>query len=157
MRILDVLVVATYFVAVFFVGILSRGRKHNVDEYFTAHGTFKGWIGRLVIGLSIAASFFSGVTFIVMSSFAYSTGLQIVLGLISIPIAWVMLRFWFLERYLAAHNSGPYDIVEKRLHPLRVLRHNGDCLAGTSLNYAAQLCGLRRRRNGLGSDARLGW
>ena len=48
-------------------------------------------------------------------------------------------------------------IVENRLHPLRVLCHNGDCLAGTNLNHAAQLCGIRRRRDGLGSDARLGW
>ena len=30
------------------------------------------------------------------------------------PVAWLLLRFWFLDRYWAAHNSHPYDIVEKR-------------------------------------------
>ena len=45
MRTLDYFVVALYLAAIFAVGIASRGRKHNVDEYFAAHGTFKGPLG----------------------------------------------------------------------------------------------------------------
>ena len=114
MRTLDYFVVATYLVAVFAVGIASRGRQDNVDDYFSAHGTFKGRLGAIVIGLSIAASFFSGISFIAYSSFAFSQGVQLIVGVVALPVAWILLRYWFLDRYWSAQNRHPYDIVEKR-------------------------------------------
>jgi len=99
----------------------ARGKRRNVDEYFNGHGVFRGRIGTLVVGLSIAASFFSGISFIVYSSFAYAHGLQIVAAITMLPVSWIVLRRWFLRRYLAAGNRRPYDIVEARFgYPVRV-------------------------------------
>src|SRR4051812_16468393 len=84
MRTLDCYIVGTYLVAVCILGIACRGRKQSVDEYFTAHGAFKGRLGTLVIGLSIGASYFSAISFIVYSSSAYSHGLKVLFSIITV-------------------------------------------------------------------------
>ena len=114
MRTVDCFVVALYLVLVFAIGLRARGGRNQVDDYFSAHGAFKGRLGAFLIGLSIAASFFSGISFIVYSSFAYGSGLQIMGGVIALPLAGLGLRYWFLDRYLVAGVRRPYDIVEAR-------------------------------------------
>lgn len=125
MRILDCIAVAVYLVVVFSVGIANRGKQHTVDDYFTARGAFKGPLGTLIIGLSISASFISGLSLIAFNSSAYSDGIKVLGFLICPVIAFIFLRYWFLSRYLAANNRHPYDIVQQRFgYPVRA------CLSG---------------------------
>ena len=114
MRALDIAVVIIYLTVVVAVGIASRGRKKSADEYFTAHGLLSGKLGTLLVGLSIAATFFSGISLIIYISSAYSGGIQIAIGIVALPVAWVVLQFWFLPRYLANNWLHPYDIIEER-------------------------------------------
>lgn len=114
MRPLDIAVVGIYLAVVVAVGIASRGRKKSAEEYFTAHGMFSGKLGTLLVGLSIAATFFSGISLIIYISSAYSGGIQIAIGIVALPVSWVVLQFWFLPRYLAGNWLHPYDIIEKR-------------------------------------------
>jgi len=114
MRPIDLFVVFVYLAAVVAVGIIFRGRKESADEYFTARGLFSGPLGTVMVGLSIAATFFSGISLIVYISSAYSSGIQIAIGLVALPAAWVVLQFWFLPRYLAGQWRHPYDVVEQR-------------------------------------------
>lgn len=118
MRPIDILVVVVYLAAVVAVGIACRGRSESVDEYFTAHGLFSGWLGTIIVGLSIAATFFSGISLIIYISSAYSDGVQIAAGLVGLPIAWAVLHFWFLPRFLAGRWSHPYEIVGRRFSPV---------------------------------------
>jgi len=121
MRLIDIAVVVIYLAVVVAVGIASRGRKKSADEYFTAHGLFSGKLGTLLVGLSIAATFFSGISLIVYISSAYSGGIQIAIGIVALPVSWVVLQFWFLPRYLAGQWKHPYDIIEKRFgNPVRL-------------------------------------
>lgn len=115
MRSLDIGVVVVYLSAVVAVGIACRGRGNSVDEYFTGHGLFRGPLGTLLVGLSLAATFFSGISLVIYISSAYSNGIQIGAGLLTMPLAWVALRFWFLPRYLAGNWRQPYDIIEARM------------------------------------------
>ncbi|MEZ5277028.1 MAG: hypothetical protein R3F07_11660 [Opitutaceae bacterium] len=114
MRPPDIAVVILYLTAVVVVGIASRGRKKSADEYFTAHGLFGGRLGTVLVGLSIAATFFSGISLIVYISSAYSGGIQIAVGLVALPVSWLVLHFWFLPRFLSGNWLHPYDIIEKR-------------------------------------------
>ena len=119
-RTIDIAVVVVYLAAVVAVGMACRGKRASVDEYFTAHGLFRGPLGTLMVGLSIAATYFSGISLVIYISSAYSNGIQIGAGLLSMPLAWVVLRYWFLPRYLAGNWRQPYDIIEARLgRPVR--------------------------------------
>ncbi|MEO6873647.1 MAG: hypothetical protein ABI222_02375, partial [Opitutaceae bacterium] len=96
------------------VGIRSRGRQDNINDYFTAHGSFRGRLGRMLVGLSIAATLFSGLSFIVYPSLFYSYGLTVLSGLAGFPLSYIFMRWWFLPRYLAMDWSSPYEIIERR-------------------------------------------
>jgi solute:Na+ symporter, SSS family len=114
MRLLDLTVIAVYLFGVIAVGLAYRGRKEEADAFFTDKGGFRGRLGTFLVGLSIAATLFSGLSFVVYTSTAYSQGARIALGALGIPIAWVVLRFWFLPRYLRDAGQHPYDIIEQR-------------------------------------------
>ena len=114
MRLPDLIVVVLYLAVVVGVGLRFRGRSATVDEYFTARGLFRGRLGTFVLGLSIAASLFSGISLIAYVSSAYASGAQIVIGLVALPIAWAVLTYWFLPRYLAGGEKHPYGIIERR-------------------------------------------
>lgn len=121
MRPVDLAVIVIYLIATVALGIAYRGRSGEVDDYFTARGMFRGRLGEVLIGLSIAATFMSGISIVVYISAAYSDGARIGLGLICLPISWWILIHWFLPRYLAAGGVHAYDVVERRFgYPVRV-------------------------------------
>ena len=129
MRLVDIGVVVVYLAAVVVIGITFRGRKESSDEYFTAHGLFQGPLGTVMVGLSIAATYFSGVSLIVYISSAYTGGIQILVGIIVMPLSWIVLHFWFLPRYLAGDWRHPYEVIERRLgNPVRLLLSAMFCL-----------------------------
>ncbi len=115
MQLLDIVVIAVYMSGIVWAGIRSRSKKKDADSFFTAKGAFTGRLGMILVGLSMVATLFSGISFVVYTSSAYSDGAAIILGAVTLPIAWLVLRFWFLPRYLAGDDSHPYDIIERRL------------------------------------------
>jgi len=117
MRTLDITVILVYLLIVVSAGIAYRGKKHDSEEFFTGKGGFKGKLGFVLIGLSIAATLFSGLSFVIYTSTAYAHGARIILGALGIPIAWAVLRFWFLPRYLKNNRGHPYAIIEQRFGP----------------------------------------
>lgn len=115
MRSLDIIIVLIYLAGVVAGGIFSsRNPKGDADEYFTGKGTLKGPVGTIMIGLSIAATLFSGISLVVYVSAAYTDGIKILLGLVSLLAAWLVLHRWFLPRYLAGEWKHPYEIIEQR-------------------------------------------
>ena len=115
MRPLDIAVIIVYLVGVVWAGLASRGKKGDSDEFFTSKGGFTGRLGMVMVGFSMAATLFSGISYVVYTSVAFSAGAGIVIGMLGFPRTWVLLRFWFLPRYLAGGGSHPYDIIEERL------------------------------------------
>jgi SSS family solute:Na+ symporter len=113
---IDVTIMAAYIVGCMSIGMLARGKGDDAEDYFTAGGRLGGWFSTIVVGLSIAGTFFSGISFFAYPSVAYSSGILMpVWGLaVAMPIAFVVLRYWFLPRYLAGGWKFPYDIVEAR-------------------------------------------
>lgn len=115
LSIIDFAIIIVYMVVTIGVGIACRGKQTDADDYFTANGKMSGIFQSLLVGLSIAATFFSGISFLGYPSVTYKYGTAILLGLVTFPLAWLVLRFWFLPKYIKGGYTQPYDIIEKRL------------------------------------------
>lgn len=112
---LDWIIIGFYLLATIAVGILCRGKQDDANDYFTAGGRLSGPVGQVLVGLSIAATLFSGISLLAYPSIVYQHGLTILWGLLTFPVAWVILKFWFLPRYFKANPGGrPYDFIEDR-------------------------------------------
>ncbi|HXK59202.1 MAG TPA: hypothetical protein PLP42_04840 [Acidobacteriota bacterium] len=110
----DVLIIVIYLFSSVLVGVLSRGRQRDSQDYFTARGGLAGVVGSILVGLSIASALFSGISFLAYPSVVYGHGPALLLGLFSYLAAWLVLRFWFLPRYLAGPVKHPYQVIETR-------------------------------------------
>lgn len=110
---LDWTIICVYLVAIVAVGIACRGKQADSSDYFVARGGLSGVVGSIIVGLSIAATFFSGITFLAYPAIVYRHGLLVTLGIPTFLIVWLILRFVFLPRYLAGGWSEPYQILER--------------------------------------------
>jgi SSS family solute:Na+ symporter len=116
---IDVSIMAVYTIGIFTIGLLSRGKDKDAADYFIAGGTLNTWFHTIVVGLSIAATFFSGISFIAYPSIVYSNGILLTVWglLVCMPIYYIVLRFWFLPRYLSGNWEYPYQVLEARFGP----------------------------------------
>lgn len=116
---IDLTIMAVYILGMMGVGLLAKGKGDDAEDYFTAKGNMGGWFSSIVVGLSIAGTFFSGISFITYPSVVYGNGILMpVWGLlVALPLSFLILRFWFLPRYLAGGWKFPYDVLEARFGP----------------------------------------
>ena len=116
---IDIAIMAAYIFGCMGIGMLARGKGDDAEDYFTASGRLGGWFSTIIVGLSIAGTFFSGISFFSYPSVSYSNGILMpVWGLaVAMPIAFIVLRYWFLPAYLAGGWKFPYDIIEDRFGP----------------------------------------
>lgn len=110
---LDWTIIGMYLLMMVSVGIACRGRQVDSGDYFIAKGGLSGMFGSVLVGLSIAATYFSGITFLAYPSIIYQHGLLVVMGIPTLLVVWVVLRFVFLPRYLGGGWRHPYEILEK--------------------------------------------
>jgi Na+/proline symporter len=116
---IDISIMGLYLVGMTLVGMLARGKEGDAEDYFTAGGSLNNWFNTIVVGLSIAGTFFSGISFISYPSVVYSNGILLpIVGLmVCMPVSFIVLRFWFLPRYLGPKWKYPYDVLEARFGP----------------------------------------
>jgi sodium-coupled monocarboxylate transporter 8/12 len=114
MTIIDLIVIIVYMTIVITMGILCRGKQEDVADYFTTHGHMGGITGSILVGMSIAATLFSGISFIAYPSVIYTHGIMFLLSMLSFPICWLILHYWFLPRYLSIKSDDPYGFIEIR-------------------------------------------
>ena len=118
LRTLDLIIIVVYLLVVIGIGLRARGKQESAEDYFTAGGGLGTTFGSLLVGLSIAATLFSGISFLAYPSVVYVHGVVLFVGVavISMPVAWLTLR-WFLPRYLAHDHAQPYDVIERKFGP----------------------------------------
>ncbi len=114
---IDCVIIAVYLLGTITVGILSRGKQNKADDYFTARGEMTSVFQSLVVGLSLAATLFSGISFLAYPSLIYSYGLSVLIGLSCFPVAYIVVVYWFLPKFLTNKIAHPYDIIENNLGP----------------------------------------
>ncbi|BBO32843.1 sodium:solute symporter family transporter [Lacipirellula parvula] len=113
---IDLTIMAVYLIGSMTAGLLARGKDDDVQDYFTAGGSLGGWFNTIVVGLSIAGTFFSGISFVSYPSVVYSSGVLLpVWGVaVALPVSFLLLQWWFLPRFLSGEWKFPYDVVEAR-------------------------------------------
>ena len=68
MRLLDLIIVAVYLIALIAIGIYFARSQKTTDDYFIARGTIPGW----AMGMSLLATIVTSVTFIAYPGSAYA-------------------------------------------------------------------------------------
>ena len=111
---LDMLIVIAYLAVTLGIGIAYRGRQDNAEDYFMAGGGMQSNFQTLLVGLSIAATLFSGISFVMYPATVYKKGIAVVFVLASFPIGWIVLRYWFLGHFLKQGVKHPYDVIERK-------------------------------------------
>lgn len=111
---LDAIIITVYLVGIVAIGIIYRGRQDSIRDYFTASHGFGGWVGTIMVGLSLGATLFSALSFVAFPSVIYTYGVTALSALLGYPAAYLVLRYWFLPRYMAVDQESPYDIIEVR-------------------------------------------
>lgn len=114
---LDQVIIGIYLTGTVAVGILCKGRQSNTKDYFLAGGRMGSFFQSLLVGLSLAATMFSGISLLAFPSVVYSEGIGMMLGILTLPGMYFILRYWFLPPYLHADLSHPYEIIERKLGP----------------------------------------
>lgn len=112
---IDATVIIVYMLGMISVGLATRGKQENADDYFIAGGVMRGWLNNVIVGLSIAATLFSGISFIFYPAVTYRNGIVLFTGvaLVCMPVAYFVLR-WFLPKYLATKVTHPYETIERK-------------------------------------------
>lgn len=115
---IDATVIGVYMLGMITVGLATRGKQDTADDYFVAGGMMRGWLSTVVVGLSIAATLFSGISFIFYPAETYRGGLVLFVGVafISMPVAYFALRS-FLPKYLGTNATHPYETIEIKFGP----------------------------------------
>ena len=93
MTLVDVLLIAAYLILTLTIGIAYRGKQEDAEDYFVAGGRMQSPFQSLLVGLSIAATLFSGISFLMYPATAYSKGAALFLTLVSFPVGWIRLRY----------------------------------------------------------------
>lgn len=117
MHLIDYIIIIVYLSCTITVGVMNRGKQTKADDYFTARGEMTSVFQSLIVGLSLAATLFSGISFLAYPSLVYSHGLVILVGLACFPLAYITVVYWFLPKFLSSNVSNPYDIIENSLGP----------------------------------------
>ena len=117
MSVLDIFIVIAYLAITLGIGIAYRGRQDNAEDYFMAGGGMRSYFHTLLVGFSIAATLFSGISFMMYPATVYQKGIAVILVLVSFPIAWIVLRYWFLGHFLRQGVKHPYDVIERKFGP----------------------------------------
>jgi len=114
MTLIDSFIIFVYLAGIVAIGVLYRGKQDDINDYFTAQRGFAGAGGVVLVGLSLGATMFSALSFVAYPSIVYTYGITAMSSLIGFPVAYLVLRFWFLPRYLARPQRSPYEIIERR-------------------------------------------
>jgi len=110
---LDYAVFATYVAVVLGVGAHCARRQRGEGEYYLA-GRSMGW---LPVGLSVAATAFSGINYVAFTGEVFSQGLYVLLSLpifalVAVPVIGIVIPF-----FRSLHCRSAYEYLERRFGP----------------------------------------
>ena len=100
-----------------------------------------GFLGPVVVGLSIAATFFSGISFVTFPSLVFAVGTKVMIIFAALIPFLLVLPLWFIPHYMKFNGRSPYEIVATRLGRCAPRRRRSIRFTG----WAASCVGLETR------------
>lgn len=111
---IDYILIVLFLVFTAGVGILSRGKQEKTGDFFISKGTLPGPLGSLIVGLSIAATFFSGISLLAYPSVVIKHGLVIYATVVTFIINYFLIVYFFVPLFVRKQWRSPYEILEVR-------------------------------------------
>ncbi|HOH28715.1 MAG TPA: sodium/solute symporter [Candidatus Hydrogenedentes bacterium] len=110
MRLIDLIVLVIYFVAMASMGPIFARKNKTTDNYFLGGRSFPGWL----IGLSMFATSISSITFVAYPGDAYKTAYLRFLLCLTLPVGIFIASKAFLPFYRRAKVTSAFEYLEVR-------------------------------------------
>lgn len=107
---IDYLLFAGYLVASVLVGVLFVKEQRTVKDYFLAGRS----IGSIVVGLSVIAAMFSGISYLATPAEIYANGFTFGWGLLSFFVITPFVTVFMLPLYYQSRFYTAYQYLEER-------------------------------------------
>lgn len=107
---LDFAVIALYLLLVTALGVMVHQRNRSREDFLFA-GKSMGWIP---IGISIAAAFISGISYVGLPTEVYSYGLNFMLYVLAYLLVIPVILYFFLPFYGGVRITTAYEYLESR-------------------------------------------
>lgn len=117
MKPFDYVVLACFFTVSITLGLRYRAAGGSVQHLFRTEAGLGGVFEKGIVGLSLAASFFSGISFLMYPSMVQQFGLAVLCATAVVPLTWLFLRYWFWPRFFRTDPSSPFGTVERAYGP----------------------------------------
>tara|TARA_R100000027_G_scaffold53229_1_gene42035 strand:- start:10405 stop:11916 length:1512 start_codon:yes stop_codon:yes gene_type:complete len=111
---LDYTLIVLFLLLTAVIGIATRGKQDKSSDFFLSTGTLPGFVGNGIVGLSIAATFFSGITFLAYPSVILNHGLVIFTASVTFILQYFVVVVFFVPRFRRKQWKSPYEILEER-------------------------------------------
>ena len=112
LNLIDLTVIALYFVGMLAVGVYCRRRQKSTKEYFLASGSM-GWLS---IGISIVATLISTVSYLAVPGEVIAYGPCLLFSYLGYPIAYLIIARVIIPFYLSLNITSAYEYLERRFH-----------------------------------------
>jgi solute:Na+ symporter, SSS family len=110
-QIVDLLVVAAYFLGVASIGIwAARRKKRTTEEYFLANRRIPGW----VVGFAIVGTVISSVSFVALPGAAFARNWWLVVPNMMVPFVLIFVIIFVVPFYRRVVRMSSYEFLEKR-------------------------------------------
>ncbi len=108
---IDAVVVAGYVCFVLGLGWYYSRRQKNAGEYFTGSRAMPPFL----IGISLFATLFSTISYLGTPGELINKGPVVLTGMLSIPIAYLIVGYVIVPRYMRHRVTSAYELLELRL------------------------------------------
>ena len=117
LSLVDSIIVGLYLLGIVAIGLATRGRQKDADDYFMASGMMSGWFGTLLVGLSLAL--FSGVSFLFYPAVVYNGGIVLFIGvaLVSMPAAYFVAAVVLAALFEPRRNRAVWNRSRGKFGP----------------------------------------
>lgn len=106
------IVMGTYLALLVGIGLYFSKGNRSSDDYFLAGGRVPWWAA----GLSVFATMLSAITYISIPARAYGTDWSYFLVAMGIPLACVLVVFFYLPHFRKLKLTSAYQYLEARFH-----------------------------------------
>jgi SSS family solute:Na+ symporter len=107
----DWAIVAIYALSTIALGFYFSRRQQSTEEYFIGSGN----MNPLLIGISLFATLLSTISYLSMPGEAAGKGPVHLLGLLSMPLVFLVVAVWLIPVYMKNRASSAYELLELRL------------------------------------------
>ena len=112
-RVIDLVVISLYFVAMTAMGWHFRRRNRTTEQYFVGGRAYPGWL----LGISLFGAAISSITFVGYPADAFKTAYLRYLICLTLPLGVFVVAKWFLPVFRRRNITSVFEYLEYRFGP----------------------------------------